>query len=70
MKVTAILPDDIVADVKSLTKSKKTTEALIKALSDWISSQKLRKMNSEIIKKPLAFSNDFSADLIRNINRE
>jgi hypothetical protein len=70
MKVTAILPDDIVADVKSLTKSKKTTEALIKALSDWISSQKLRKMNSEIIKKPLVFSNDFSADLIRNINRE
>ena len=70
MKVTAILPDNIVADVKALTKSKKTTEALIKALSDWISSQKLKKLNSSIKKKPLSFTEDFSADLIRNINRK
>ena len=70
MKVTAILPDSIVADVKTITKSKKTTEALIKALSDWISTQKLKKLNSEVSEKPLDFTDEFSADLIRNINRE
>jgi len=70
MKITAILPDKIVSDVKELTNSKRTTEALIKALSDWISLQKLKKMNSEIKKNPLKFTNDFSADLIRNINRK
>lgn len=70
MKVTAILPDNLIADVKSFTKSKKTTEALIKALSDWISSQKIKQLNSEIKNNPLEFTEGFSADSVRNINRK
>ena len=69
MKITAIIPDRIVSDVRDLTKSKNLTESLIKALSEWISLKKINRMNLEIKKKPLRFNDDFSANSIRDLNR-
>lgn len=69
MKITAIIPDKIVMDVRDLTQSKNLTESIIKALSEWISSQKIKRMNLEIKNKPLRFSENFSANSVRDLNR-
>jgi len=69
MKVTAIIPDDLVREVRSITKGKNLTESLIKALSEWISMQKIRRLNSQIDGHPLKFRNDFTAQRIRDLNR-
>lgn len=69
MKITAIIPDKIVSDVRDLTKSKNLTESLIKALSEWISLKKIKRMNLEIKNKPLRFNDNFSANAIRDLNR-
>ena len=70
MKITAIIPDKIVSDVRDLTKSKNLTESLIKALSEWISFEKIKRMNLEIKEKQLRFDDNFSANSIRNLNRK
>ena len=69
MKITAIIPDKIITDVRDLTQSKNLTESLIKALSEWISFQKIKRMNLEIKKKPLRFNDNFSANSVRDLNR-
>lgn len=69
MKITAIIPDKIVSDVRDLTQSKNFTESLIKALSEWISFQKIKRMNLEIKKRPLGFNDNFSANSVRDLNR-
>lgn len=70
MKVTAIIPDDLVSEVKDLTHGKNITESLIKALSEWVSTQKIKTLNSKISKKPLKFKENFSAQACRDINRK
>jgi len=46
MKVTALIPDDLVNEVKDLTHGKNITESLIFALSEWIRIQKLKKLKN------------------------
>lgn len=36
MKVTALIPDNIIEDVTRFTGGKNTTDSLIKALEDWL----------------------------------
>ena len=43
MKVTALLPEDMINDVKKFSRGKNITESLQIALSDYIQRQKLRK---------------------------
>lgn len=69
MKVTTILPDDLVKDIRNITKGKTLTESLIKALSEWISMQKIRNLNSKIEMHPLKFRSDFKAQKARELNR-
>ena len=47
MKVTALIPDDLIADVKQLT------DSLIKALSEWVSIQKIKSLNTQVARTPL-----------------
>jgi hypothetical protein len=70
MKVTAILPDDLVDQIKRYSKGKNITESLIIALRDWIALQKIKELNQRIKKEPLKFKKDFSADKARWINRK
>jgi len=44
MKVTALIPDELVAEVKQLTQGKNITESLIIALDEWVAIQKRRKI--------------------------
>ena len=70
MKVTALIPDEIIKDVKELTHGKNITESLIAALSEWIRIQKLKKLKEKVKSAPLSFQNGFSADTVRTLNRK
>ena len=68
MKVTAIIPDDIIRDVQSFTKGKNITDSLIKALNDWLYAKRIEKLNNELSKKPVRFTAGFTAEGIRESN--
>lgn len=66
MKVTALIPDEIINDVQEYTKGKNITESLIKALSDWLYIKRIQKLNKDVRKEPLAFVDGFNAESLRN----
>ncbi|TGK81968.1 hypothetical protein EHQ24_11850 [Leptospira noumeaensis] len=69
MKVTAILPDDLIKEVQKYTDGKNITDSLQKALSEWVKLAKVKKLNEKLRKKPLEFVTNFSAEKVRKINR-
>lgn len=68
MKVTAIIEDKIIKDAMKYSKASTVTETLKTALNEYIRMQKLKNLNNSIKKKPIHF--DYSAEYIRNMNRE
>ena len=70
MKVTAIIPDEMVTEVKTLAKGKNITDSLITALGEWINLKHLKSLNEKIEKKPLKFKDDYSARSVRELNRK
>ena len=70
MKVTALIQDDLIKDVKKLTDGKNLTESLTIALMEWVAQQKIKRLNTKIAKTPLTFHRNFSAEKIRSINRK
>ncbi|WCL50710.1 DUF2191 domain-containing protein [Leptospira sp. GIMC2001] len=70
MKVTAILPDDLITEVQKYSGGKNVTESLQKALTDWLKQAKLRNHNNALANNPLKFKEDFSAEALREINRQ
>jgi hypothetical protein len=70
MKVTAIIPDDILKDVQQFSEGKNITDSLIKALKDWLYLKQIQKLNEEIKKKPLEFAENYSAEKIRETDRK
>jgi hypothetical protein len=68
MKVTAIIPDEMIRDVKKYTGGKNITDSLIKALNDWLYQKRLDHLSSEINQNPVQFRDDFSAEGIREKN--
>jgi len=67
MKVTAIIPDELVKETQILSHAKNITEAMITALNAYISIEKLKAMGEMINKNPLQFKH--TAEEIREINR-
>ena len=70
MKVTALIPDHLIEEVREYTKGKNITESLIKALTEWIEMQKIKNLNIRVSKNPLKFHKDFSPQKTRMINRK
>ena len=70
MKVTALIPDKLVADVKELAQGENLTDSLIKALTQWANLEKIKKLNAIIAKKPLKFIKGFTAEKVRALNRK
>ena len=68
MKVTAILPDDIIRDVKEFTGGKNITDSLVKALRDWLYQKRLENLNKKLSDHPVEFEKGFSAEKIRKLN--
>jgi len=70
MKVTAIIPDDVIKDVQEFSEGKNITESLIKALTDWLYIKRIQKLNAELRNNPLQFIDGFTADSIREKERD
>ena len=66
MKITALIPDEIIIDVQEYTAGKNVTESLIRALSDWLYIKRIEKLNAEIRKEPLEFLDGFNIETLRN----
>jgi len=69
MKVTALIPDDLISEVRELSGGKNLTESLVRALKEWTSLQRLRALKLKARNKPMEFIDGFSAHRIREINR-
>ncbi|MEP2772378.1 MAG: DUF2191 domain-containing protein [Fulvivirga sp.] len=69
MKVTALIPDDLLARVKKSTGGKNITESIIIALNAYLDSKNIEYLLDSVEKKPLEFNEDFEAYGIRKINR-
>jgi len=68
MKVTAIIADELINEVKHYSNSTTTTEAITIALRDWLDIHHIKELNAQISKNPLTFNN--SAKKIREVNRK
>jgi len=68
MKVTAILPDDLIQDVKEFTGGKNITESLKLALSDWLYQKRIERLDQQLSENPVQFHEHFDAETIRNLN--
>ena len=69
MKVTAIIPNEIIEETRRLSGGKNITEALVIALTDWNARRKFEALTEEIRKKPLRFQAGFSASRARAFGR-
>ena len=66
MKVTAIIADDLVNNVKAYTRSSTVTEAITIALKDWLDNHNIKELNKQISQNPIYINN---GQQIREINR-
>ena len=66
MKVTAILPDDLIQDMKEFTGGKNITESLKRALSDWLYQKRIERLNQQLSENPVEFHEHFDSEKIRN----
>jgi len=66
MKVTAIISDELINNVKAYTRSSTVTEAITIALKDWVDTNNIKELNKKIIENPIEIKNGQG---IREINR-
>jgi hypothetical protein len=70
MKVTAIIPDHLIEEVKEMSGARNITESLIIALQEWTEMKQVKRLNAEIEKQPLSFHQGFDAHAVRETNRK
>ncbi len=70
MKVTALIPNKIVSEVRQYAGGSTLTESLIVALKEWLALKKLMALNRMIEKRPLQFNEETPAYKIRLHNRK
>ncbi len=69
MKVTANIADGIIEEVKELTNQSTITKAITIALKEWIDLYHIKVLNTEVMDGPLEFEPGYSADRVRETNR-
>lgn len=69
MKVTALMDDQLVKEVRQFSGGKTITESLVTALTEWVKMQRLKKLLNEQEKKPFQFAEGYTAEKIRKLNR-
>ncbi len=70
MKVTALIPDKLIEDVKKATGGKNITESLIIALETYLRQYNIDNVINEIDKEPMVFREGFAPYGPRKINRD
>ena len=68
MKITSIISDELILEVKRLSKAKNITEAVKIALNHYVAIQKLKELGNELNEKPLKLKHE--AEEIRALNRQ
>jgi hypothetical protein len=66
MKVTAILADELVSNVRLYTRSSTITEGITIALKEWVDLYTIKELNRQISQNPIFIGNGQN---IREINR-
>lgn len=69
MKVTAIIPDSLINNVREISQGRNITECLVIAMNEWVAMKRLKALHEQIKKSPLKFKKGFSAQKIRGLNR-
>ncbi len=70
MKVTTLIPDYLIEEVRHISKGETITESLLIALKEWLSFKRLATLNQKIQKKPLKFQKGFTSQKVRTLNRK
>ncbi len=70
MKVTAIISDNLISEVKKYSEGKNLTESLTIALKEWLAAKRIKELNDMVKEYPLEFNKNFSAETVREINRQ
>jgi hypothetical protein len=70
MKVTAIISDKLIEEIKKLTKGKNITESITIALEEWLAIKRIKELNQIVREQPLEFRTYFTAGDIRETNRK
>ena len=66
MKITAIVPDEMIREAMRYAKADTVTETLKTALTAYIANQKLKELGSYVMEEPLQFK--YSAKTLRDKN--
>ena len=66
MKVTAIIADRLINDVKAYCRSSTITEAITVALKDWLELYNIKELNKKISQNPIIITN---GNQVRELNR-
>jgi hypothetical protein len=70
MKVTAIINEDLMKSVMELSGGKNRTEGLVIALKDYVYHKKIEQFVEDIHKNPIEFIDGYSAENVRELNRQ
>lgn len=70
MKITALIPEEIITETRKYSGGKNITESLLIALKDYINRQRIKKSIKRLKESPLEFKKGFTADQIRKLNRQ
>ena len=69
MKITALIPEEVISETRKYSGGRNITESLLIALKDYIARQRIKKSVSKIRAAPLEFRVGYSAGIIRKLNR-
>ena len=68
MKVTALIPNDLVQQVKHYSQAKNLTGGLLIALEEWVALKKISELNKKVEGNPIKLAH--SAEKLRRLNRD
>lgn len=69
MKVTALMDEQLIDDVRTFSGGRNITESMVIALTDWLRIQKIKELNRKLDAEPFEFAKGYSADKVRKLNR-
>ena len=69
IKITVLIPDDLVNNVVKLSKGKNITDSLAIALEYYVYRKTIEQLIEDVDNKPLQFHEGLSAEGIRELNR-
>ena len=70
MKVTALIPDDIIQRIKKTTGGKNITDSLMIALNEYLEQKEITYLSNDLEREPLQFEEAFTAYNVRKVNRK